>query len=351
MKPRSILLLTVALSCGVAAAVVVKKFSENLTQPSTELVLVAVANLKQGDRIVDLERQLEKREYIKGTVPDGAFRPEDAQARPGDMLNKVLMKSLAKGEPLTERHLKDDSIGDLIPHGYRAISVPVRLDQSVTGFATPGTRVDLVASFSQDSKLIAQIFLQNAKVLAVGTDLEKLPEQKAMAHAQVATLAVLPRDAERIIWALRQGGNISMVLRKLGDEEIVRTNGTESLHGRETEDDPLTEEILVARQDVDGNADLKDVNGLFEQKRVPAGLFSSESVVKGVNDPALVGARLKTPLKRGTPLLRTLLDATVPVVPRPSHVMTIYTSSRTSRVTFVKGADDVWSGESRDAAQ
>lgn len=104
-----------------------------------------------------------------------------------------------------------------VPAGMRAITVPVNSITGVAGLIKPGHYVDVLASY-KTSDLIEDVkvltVLQNVRVLAVGSDLQKKEGVQAVENV---TLAVIPGDAQMVTLALNVG-KIHLAVRAVGDD-------------------------------------------------------------------------------------------------------------------------------------
>jgi pilus assembly protein CpaB len=108
----------------------------------------------------------------------------------------------------------------------------VRVDEvvGVSGFATPGMRVDVLISGTppgeQDTKrgTESRTLLQNIQVLSAGTEYQKDAEGKAK-PAQVVNLLVTPEQAETLSLATNQV-TIRLVLRNPMDTKTDPVMGT-----------------------------------------------------------------------------------------------------------------------------
>src|SRR5262249_21733886 len=155
---------------------------------NVDMVLVAVTDLKAGDKIGNVEQMFEQKKYLKNTAPYGSFTIEDVKAKPEKIIGKTLVKALTKGDPITEKHLTDENITNRLPPGCGPMSIRVRIDNIPSAFALPGSSVALITKYQADTKTIPKIFLQDIKVLAVGTDTKNPEGPPAMPNATVVTL-------------------------------------------------------------------------------------------------------------------------------------------------------------------
>jgi pilus assembly protein CpaB len=164
---------------------------------------------------------------IVGATPKGAIvKPEEAVGRGATA-------EIVQGEPILESRLAPRGSGgglaSTIPQGMRACAVRVDEVVGVSGFATPGMRVDVLATGQRMGQLlpqesgVARTILQNIQVLSTGTDMQKDAEGKARSM-QVVNLLVTPEQAEALSLASNQM-RIQLVLRNPLDTRIVPVAG------------------------------------------------------------------------------------------------------------------------------
>jgi pilus assembly protein CpaB len=102
---------------------------------------------------------------------------------------------------------------------------------NVSGFVTPGMRVDVLISgippgvTAPNQGTVAKTILQNIQVLSAGTDIQKDAEGKAK-PVQVVNLLVNPEQAETLTLAGNQQVKIQLVLRNPLDTKTDAVPGT-----------------------------------------------------------------------------------------------------------------------------
>jgi pilus assembly protein CpaB len=106
------------------------------------------------------------------------------------------------------------------------VSVRVNEVIGVSGYVTPGTRVDVVVTLSptqQAQDMTAKVILTDVQVLAAGTKMERDTKDKPVA-VTVVTLLVNPEEAERLTLAANEG-KIQLALRNPLDRANPATTG------------------------------------------------------------------------------------------------------------------------------
>ena len=144
-----------------------------------------------------------------------------ASTRAADITGRVVLFPIDKGQPILEQELAAPGsaagLAGKIPEGMRAIALRSDEVVGVAGFLTPGSHLDVLASYHTDKapEPVTATVLQNAVVLAVGQQIEPDPTGKASA-VTVVTLLLTPEQSERAFLASNQG-TIHFVLRNGAD--------------------------------------------------------------------------------------------------------------------------------------
>jgi pilus assembly protein CpaB len=194
-------------------------------QPNATRVVAAAADIKLGTLLTPGDLTTIE---IAGALPKGAIlKPEQAVGR-------GVVSDLYQGEPISESRLAPVGSGGglaaTIPQGMRACAVKVDDVVGVSGFATPGMRVDVLISGNPPDQQNAtsgskvKTLLQNIGVLSAGTDIQKDAQGKPQ-QVQVVNLLVTPDQAEILSLASSQA-HIQLVLRNPLDTQIADTSGT-----------------------------------------------------------------------------------------------------------------------------
>jgi pilus assembly protein CpaB len=164
---------------------------------------------------------------IAGTAPKGAiFKPEDA-------IGRGVITEVYQGEPVLESHLavlgSGGGLAPTIPTGMRACAVRVDEVVGVSGFVTPGMRVDVLVSGNPPGEgasegVVTKTILQNIQVLSAGTDIQRDNDGKAR-QVQVVNLLVTPEQAEMLSLA-SNSLKVQLVLRNPLDTQIAKVPAT-----------------------------------------------------------------------------------------------------------------------------
>src|SRR5437764_7767585 len=127
-------------------------------------------------------------------------------------------------QPILARDLGVEGAGiglaGKIPEGMRAVAVRSNEIVGVAGFLYPGSRVDLLMTFTPPGGSnipITQTVLQNAEVLTAGQTIEPDPQGKPQ-PVNVVTLLLNPEDSQKLLLTSSQG-SIQFVLRSGVDQK------------------------------------------------------------------------------------------------------------------------------------
>jgi pilus assembly protein CpaB len=190
---------------------------------ATTHIVVAARDLALGTVLAPGD--VKRIDWPSLTVPPGYATSED------QVMGRGLITPVSANEPLMTAKLADKEAGGglpiVIPEGMRAVSVEVDEVVGVAGFVTPGTRVDVLVTFSDqgaDRDVAAtRVILQNVQTLASGQTIQKSANGEPQTTT-VITLLVTPEDAEKLTLAATEGA-IQLALRNTLDLAEVETSG------------------------------------------------------------------------------------------------------------------------------
>ena len=208
MKFKTLLLLAIAVSCGLVAMLGVQQvLSSNKGKAKQEKsqVLFALTEISPGTKVT--EETVEFRDWPKDAIPEGAItKAEDykdralkVRAYPGEMLMIIKM-----GEP-----------GDLgasidIPAGMRVVSVPVDPTMTSSNMILPGDRVDVMVTYDTtipNRGRVTRIETVLERVEVFATDnIRDLGADTADMKVKNFSLLVKPQEASIVKLADTMGG-------------------------------------------------------------------------------------------------------------------------------------------------
>lgn len=226
---RYTLVFYAAVFTAVAATFGVYRFlkqAKESNQVAMKSVVIAARDMSEGEKIERLS--LSTAQWPAGTAPESAFANVDSA------VGRVVRVPVFKGEAIVPGRLAPAGTGPglevKIAPGKRAMAVKINDVAGLSGLIQPNSRVDVLvalqANQQQGTKEQAKLFMNNMRVLSVGTQVERGDDGKAI-QATTATLEVTPAQAEQLAVAVNQG-TIQLVLRGFGDPDSVMTTGATS---------------------------------------------------------------------------------------------------------------------------
>jgi pilus assembly protein CpaB len=246
MRTRSIMLLALALGCGLVASIGISQFMDartaNPEDGERQPVFVAMADIRPNEELTAQNIKLE--EWPKKIIPQGALTKLE------EVEGKRSRLKIYAGEPILSSKLlgADDMTGAAkdIPPGYRVAHVKVDPISGSSNLILPGDRVDVLVfrqpNNSDQNATAAKIVLQDIKVFAVDTHTETeftaiKDEQTEPMTAKTISLLVTPQQAVILHAASEIGGAVRLVLRNPEDDAHVASHGAtiSDIFGNETD--------------------------------------------------------------------------------------------------------------------
>ncbi|MCS7272142.1 MAG: Flp pilus assembly protein CpaB, partial [Gemmataceae bacterium] len=220
MAQRNMLLMVIAVGCGLGAAFLTTRIS---AKPKIEQIEVYVAakNLPVG---TILSKDDKNNLVVKKAVPKDALPPL-VITNEEDLLDRRLTRSIQAGEFITSNALTKGSVITL-PDGMDMVTLPVNTTAAVAGFVGPGTRVDVLATFKQGNRLEAFPLLVNMLVLAVDThaSYESAANKGGGAFTNVSSVSFAVTQEQALILKMAEhaGCHLSLLLRNPNkkDDEV-----------------------------------------------------------------------------------------------------------------------------------
>ncbi len=269
MRPKSLILLALALGCGLVAAMGINQVLANrrtaiaAAGPETERIFVAMQEIS-ARHLVDAQ-MIKLEEWPKEKIPEGAIRDIDR------VEGRFARTTIFPGEPILEMKLVNSDTGfsptSLIPKGMRVVSVRVDDVAGGSSLLLPGDRVDIVVyvhGTTGVSDPIAKTVLQDIRVFAVNDVYkEELrgPDESSI-KATTVSLLVTPEQAEYAMLA-SQMGQIRLSLRSRDDSDQESTTGalaSSLLNGDPTATDRNNENLMQEKPPADANPLLSLLN-------------------------------------------------------------------------------------------
>lgn len=256
MRPKSLILIIIALGCGLVASIGISQVLEQQTVPAApqvemENIFVALEDIDINEPITPEMIKLEP--WPADKIPEGAIRELE------NIENRRPRSRLFTGEVILEGKLfgseEDHGASKLIPEGYRVQAIRVSAETAVSNLILPGDRVDVLVYLQvinqnnpSQKKQVTRTILTNCRVFAVNEQIHRETDAEGNSiNAKTVSLLVKPKQAELLVLASRLG-SLSLTLRP-PDESGSDEAGTT--------DDATVAELLNLTEDTDPDDDVK----------------------------------------------------------------------------------------------
>lgn len=216
----------IVLVLAIVVAVIASRYVYRQIQHASTVKPIPVGHIVVASRPLALGTPLTAQDlslitWPKGTVLAGSFSTIQ------ECIGRSLITPVAKNEPILEGKLapKEAGIGlpAAIPVGMRAVSVRVDDVVGVSGFAMPGTMVDVMATGTPQggSDSLTRTIIQDVRVLAAGQTVEQDKQGKPKTVG-VVTLLLTPKQADQLTMASTDN-RIHLALRNTIDTKVLKS--------------------------------------------------------------------------------------------------------------------------------
>ena len=217
MKQKNLILIAVAVGCGLAAAFLMTQINAKPKAQEANLVQVPVAlkalSVNSPLPKENLDTVIEMKTFNPDVLPPNVVLSRDVLA------GKRVMRMKQPGEFFLLADLSDKATVAL-PPGYNMTTLKVTQDQLVGGWAVPGTRVDILASVrgkNEKDEPRTHVFpmLQDVLIVAVGTSPVAGPNGVMESVANVS-VAATEKQTEIYGHAEQMNARLQFALRNQG---------------------------------------------------------------------------------------------------------------------------------------
>jgi len=210
-------LIIAALLAGGITYLFYRRMSARVSQRKAVQIVAAKVDLSVGvtlsaDNVMLLD-------WYSDALPSGAF------TNVADVNGHPLLYPMSAKEPILQRDIGVVGAGiglaGKIPEGMRGVAIRSNEIIGVAGFLYPGSRVDLLMTFTPPGAPlpVTETVLQNVEVLTAGQTIEPDPQGKPQT-VNVVTLLLSPENSQKLQLASAQG-NIQFVLRSGADQKEI----------------------------------------------------------------------------------------------------------------------------------
>src|SRR3954471_7453601 len=148
MRPKSMMLLALALGCGLVASIGISQVMDARNRNAApdaekEPILVAAKDIKVNESLN--EKNLKLEDWPKEKIPSDAIRNiKDVQ---GQRAGGIILAD----EPLRKAKFAVDHRIEEIPKGYRVVAVPADAVSATGNLLQPGDRVDMLLAIKNNT--------------------------------------------------------------------------------------------------------------------------------------------------------------------------------------------------------
>lgn len=211
MKQKNLILVAVAVGCGLVAAFLTSQMRGETKKVDDSIeVPVAARDLPVGMKIGkdELKQVVAYKKFSKESLPAVYAATEE------ELAEKRLIRTVRAGEPFNPQDLTTNAPISP-PPGFNMITFPATAPEAVAGFAGPGSRVDVIASVqmrSQNNRGIVFPLFVDMLILAIDTN-SQFAKDGAFSSLSMVSLAVTNKQAMMLQGALSRGAQMRLVLR------------------------------------------------------------------------------------------------------------------------------------------
>ena len=278
MKNKNMILMAVAIGCGLVAAFLTAKLgAKSAPQQDTVEVIVAKKDIPIGTLLdeKDFNDLLTRTAFPRVALPPDVI--VDAEMIKG----KRAARTMRMGNYFSPLDVSTKA-GVTLPKGMEQFSIRMDAVRAVTGFVFPGDKVDILAMVTlknDPNKKSSRRILVNMLIVAVDI-LDRRPEGggPTIPTIQSVTLAITPKQATLLHTAEAGGGDLRLVLRPDGYEpqdgdkaDPVFREGEEDKVPELPPSQPM-EKVVFVKKDIPLNTQItdKNIDEFFEIKPILA---------------------------------------------------------------------------------
>lgn len=228
MKPKALMLLAVALVCGLVAMMGVQQAmsGNNSAQIETRKVFVAAKDLKPGVPIM-------KEDVVLKEVSSASV-PKDAISLPEQYEDRALKVAVLAGDVINLKKLHDKGEGfgssSQIAMGMRVMTITADASISHSGMLNAGDKVDVYVTFKKSAKkadtrgtkMETKVLLEACEVFATEAKTQQNGVEKDAKEKTIKNVSLLLTPEQVPYVKLAQAkGTLSLFMRNPLDDEVV----------------------------------------------------------------------------------------------------------------------------------
>lgn len=231
MKPKALMLLAVAVGCGLVAMLGVQqamKGGQAKAAPiETHQVLMVIKDTVPGERLVLDQNVKFEAVPITTLVPykgDVVVKPEEFEERAAKI--PLTTNDIVRKSKLTEKGQYGAS--GQIPKGMRVFTFVANETHIHAGLLRPGDNVDVTVSFTDRKGIVVtKVLLECIEVFATENKTVNSEDNKNEQRARSVSLLVTP-EQDGFVKIAQMKGQLALSLRNPEDDEVNNLNGINS---------------------------------------------------------------------------------------------------------------------------
>ena len=229
MKPKALMLLAVAIGCGLVAMLGVQQAMQGSQKEvviETKKVLMAIKDLKPGER-------LNETNVVLKDVPVTllASLKGDVVLKSEEFEERATTISVVTGDPIRKSKLSEKgqySASSQIPKGMRVYTFTADDTHTHSGLLRPGDKVDVTVTFkSEKGGTTTKVLLECIEIFATENKTAASEDSKNEQRARNVSLLVSP-EQDSFVKVAQARGKLSLSLRNPEDDEVNNINGINS---------------------------------------------------------------------------------------------------------------------------
>ncbi|MHB0960956.1 MAG: Flp pilus assembly protein CpaB [Pirellulaceae bacterium] len=239
MRAKSMVLILIALGCGLVASMAISQVMERGAKSANNLetaqIYVATADIDMNTQLAASNVRLE--DWPKSKIPEGAVKDFD------EINERFARVRFYAGEPILTPKLVNEIEGPAIkiPDGHRVCSLKVQMDTAVSGLVNPGDRVDIFGYFKEGSGIPqtgTREILKNVRVFAVNDQTAQEVDQEGRTIVAKTVSVLVKQEQVAKLMLATELGTLRLALRRPNEDSEDNRNETatvETLFGTRSE--------------------------------------------------------------------------------------------------------------------
>ncbi len=233
MRTKSLVLLLLALGCGLIASIGISQVIErNRAQSGPvieyEDIVVAAVELKENEKLK--AQSIELKPFPKGTAPEGAYHSIEEALKVTYRLRTVI----AKGEAILPNKFLDPNQDNTtrIPMGMRVVAIQADSTSAAGNLLKPDDRVDVLLHVpaSQNQPAVVKTILRNIRIFSVNDNTRAVSEGEATTEKNTRYVTLLVNTEQQgVVMLAQHQGQIKLSLRHPDDIDPPEDTGLQNI--------------------------------------------------------------------------------------------------------------------------